>query len=68
MSSAQHHSQKISQASKAKDVDTQNLTNEQLQFSENSSQITLKTEESLEEFNSSMNDQKEFFTTFKEQL
>ena len=42
--------------------------NEQLQFSENSSQITLRTEESLEESDSLMNNQKEFFITFEEQL
>ena len=46
----------------------QNFTNEQLQFSENSSQITLKTDESLKELNSSINDQKEFFIIFKKQL
>ena len=46
----------------------QNLTNEQLQFSENSSQIILKTKKSLEESDSLMNDQKEFFTTFEKQL
>ena len=68
MSSAQHHSQKISQALKVKNVDMQNSANEQLQFSENSSQITLRIKESLKESDSSINDQKEFFTTFKEQL
>ena len=42
--------------------------NEQLQFSRNFSQITLKTDEFLKEFNFLINDQKEFFTTFKKQL
>ena len=68
MSSAQHCSQKTSQASKVRNVDTQNFTDEQLQFSKNSSQITLKTDESLEESDSSIDNQKEFFTTSEEQL
>ena len=55
MSFAQYCSQKISQALKVKDVDTQNLTNEQLQFSKNSSQITLRIDESLEESDSLIN-------------
>ena len=46
----------------------QNLMNEQLQFSENFSQIILKTKKSLKESDSLMNDQKEFFTTSKKQF
>src|SRR5699024_9606693 len=64
----QRRNQKISRASKAKDVDTRNFANEQLQFSENSSQITVRTDESLKESDSSTNNQREFFTTFEEQL
>ena len=68
MSSAQHHNQKTFQASEAKNVDIQNLTDEQLQFSENSNQITLKTEKFLKKFNFLTDDQKEFFTIFEEQF
>ena len=52
MSFAQCHSQKISQVLKVKNVNIQNLTDEQLQFSKNSNQIILKTDESLKESNS----------------
>ena len=46
----------------------QNSANEQLQFNENFNQITLKTNESLKEFNFLINNQKEFFITSEEQL
>ena len=61
----QHYSQKISQALKVRDVNTQNLINKQLQFSENFNQIILKINEFLEESNSLINNQNFFSQLLK---